>query len=71
MRLTTGLLILRERVLYPVLSALEHTSLRPTSSPGESFSVDELYQQLRFTMTELLVRLGFSTPIHNSLEIAA
>ncbi len=71
LRLTTGLLILRERVLHPVLSALEHTPSLPVPSFGEALSVDMLYQQLRFTMAELLVRLGFSTPIHNSLEIAA
>jgi len=69
--LTTGLLMLRERVLHPVLSALEHTPSLPAPLPGEALSVEELYQQLRFTMAELLVRLGFSTPIHNSLEIAA
>ncbi|MBV9223273.1 MAG: hypothetical protein JOY85_04550, partial [Acidobacteriaceae bacterium] len=71
LRLTTGLLMLRERVLHPVLSALEHTPSLPASRSREALPIDELYQQLRFTLAEVLVRLGFSTPIHNSLEIAA
>ena len=68
LRLVSGWLVLRDQVLNPLVSAVASPS--PKTAMLWALSVDDLYRQLRGTMSQLLDNLASQEFIYNNLETA-